>query len=580
MISYQKTYVVVPQCEEGCSSFSVDNTDGAGRKRIEHRHFSVTKATGRAVLYITSLLLLLLFAYGKYQGSYPPLHSNMPMLGESQSSMDTTSIEDGMNTPRFYNDQLVDHFNTKDKRKWSNRYYKSTKFFNGPGHPILLVVGGEGGLNHGMLYPFVTEVLASKFGAAVLQIEHRFYGPHWPLSNPTNTELLQLLTPHQAMADMVRLTKHVRDTELVGCAPSTSSSSYCPVISIGGSYPGFLSAMFRFVYPDFVDIAYASAAPLLMYGQASRQSIYYDIVTDAAERLSPGCSHSVRSTLEDALVSIDKSITLKEAAKSVGVCTHDLPNENIATKDDLKQSIIQLVAFAFASYNSDAYPPGTDTETYKACKFFQDSSLDTVETISSFFQKKIENELREEMGCDLAWVNCDDVGVHLDQDDDASPECVDLSEGEDKPDEDGSNDGKMWNFQTCTNVIFLAGYSNNSLLPPMEASYEDLTRGCQQEFGMDITPRPFELVDKWNFVNGIQDQKYILFTNGMQDMWMGGSITWNVSDTVLALNFKNGAHHSDLSHQGPTESDTPDIKEGFVQIEMILKGWLEDIRGG
>lgn len=67
----------------------------------------------------------------------------------------------------FYDEQLVDHFSDDDASStWSNRYYKSTNYFRGPGHPIFLVGGGEGALDNGMLYPFVTQHLAPRFGAA------------------------------------------------------------------------------------------------------------------------------------------------------------------------------------------------------------------------------------------------------------------------------------------------------------------------------------------------------------------------------------------------------------------------------
>jgi hypothetical protein len=128
-----------------------------------------------------------------------------------------------------------------------------------------MIVGGEGALDTGMLYPFVTEVLAKKFGAAVLEIEHRFYGPYVPVENATSDELLKLLKPAQAMKDMVQLTKHVRDTDFIVCSPDRDSPNYCPIVTVGASYPGFLSFLFRIVHGDFVDISYASSAPLYMY---------------------------------------------------------------------------------------------------------------------------------------------------------------------------------------------------------------------------------------------------------------------------------------------------------------------------
>ena len=222
--------------------------------------------------------------------------------------------------PFFYDKQQVDHFDDDNTETWSNRYYKSTKYFKGAGHPIFMVVGGEGAMDDGFFYPFVTEVLAKRFSAAVLQIEHRFYGPYVPIANATNSQLEKLLTPSQAMADMVKLTRHVRDTELTGCSPDRDSPHYCPVITVGGSYPGFLSAMFRIVHGDFVDISYASSAPLLMYAQMSDQNIYYDIITSAADRVSPGCSRAVRTTMDDMIDRVDSADTLQEAATRIGVC--------------------------------------------------------------------------------------------------------------------------------------------------------------------------------------------------------------------------------------------------------------------
>jgi hypothetical protein len=59
-----------------------------------------------------------------------------------------------------------------------------------------------------------------------------------------------------------------------------------------------------------------------------------------------------------------------------------------------------------------------------------------------------------------------------------------------------------------------------------------------------------------------------------------GGLQHNISDTLLALNFENGAHHSDLSGVGPSNRDTDDIKKGFVQIKNILEDWLVMVSKG
>lgn len=118
----------------------------------------------------------------------------------------------------------------------------------------------------------VVEELAPKFGALVVEPEHRFYGetlPFGPDKSYTNTAL-QLLTPQQALADAAHFVRHIQ--ELVGCTGEESTvdgkrGQRCPVITLGGSYPGWMSAMMRLRYPGLVDMAYAASAPMTFYTQ-------------------------------------------------------------------------------------------------------------------------------------------------------------------------------------------------------------------------------------------------------------------------------------------------------------------------
>ena len=209
-------------------------------------------------------------------------------------------------------------------------------------------------------------------------------------------------------------------------------------------------------------------------------------------------------------------------------------------------------------YDSDdnifSYPPGKDTDIYKTCQIFQTSDNPWKDFLFTLLPPSNHSGPPP---------TCFDMTALL------PPDATSLF---DTPGD--YNDGMMWDFQVCTDLVFILGFSDKSMFPPKQASYEFLFEHCLERFG--VTPRPYQLVEKWNFGN-LTDHSNILFTNGLQDIWSGGGILHNVSDTVLALTFPNGAHHSELTREGPTDRDTDDIKAGHDQIKAILRLWLDRI---
>ena len=138
---------------------------------------------------------------------------------------------------------------------------------------------------------------------------------------------------------------------------------------------------------------------------------------------------------------------------------------------------------------------------------------------------------------------------------------------------------KMWDFQLCTTLVDPIGFSEESMFPTRIWTYEELTKYFQVWYGKELISQPLALVRNLGFNDLIkQGASRILFTNGLQDMWSGGSYLEDLSDSILALNFADGAHHSDLSHVGPSKNNTKDIREGFVKITNILENWLDEIK--
>ena len=141
------------------------------------------------------------------------------------------------------------------------------------------------------------------------------------------------------------------------------------------------------------------------------------------------------------------------------------------------------------------------------------------------------------------------------------------------------NDGLMWSFQTCSYLVEQIGFSQTSMFLPKAQSFSWLLNRCYQRFNIS-TSLPYYYVNKRNYTDVLQNPSNVLFTNGCNDGQFVGNIIQNITNNsdIIVLNFPNGAHHSDLSRNGPNyDTDTDDIKDGYFTILSILKGWLSGI---
>lgn len=466
---------------------------------------------------------------------------------------------------------------------------------------------GEISPTTGLFYPYVTEHLAKQFSAYVFEPEHRFYGNSQPVEehdyvnrenyttdNGTTTYLhhreeaeqddprVRLFTPEQACADAILLLNDIR-TKL-GCSVDRTSDTYCPVITVGGSYPGFLSALSRIMFPDIVDMAYAASAPMLFYAQKVSQYDYYNHITKVAESTIPGCSKAVRSVLGAVNDVILYSIQDDFHETELGICPGTIPQyisdqrgSDEHRRKTMAEEIMMVIGYTFANDNMANYPPTSKTRLYKACEIFMESQTDNFDKVKKFLVDRLPSRSTE---------GGDAREDEIDTDDDCWSMTLQLPTGKNARISSGDwsgvgtgRNGESWDFQTCSLLVEAIGFEGHgySMFPRRDWSVMWLTNHCQSRFG--ITPRPFELVQKWKFDDLVgQNISRVLFTNGLNDGWSVGGIQTNLSDSIIVLNFPNGAHHSDLSHVGPSDADTDDIRAGLKTIATILGNWLKDVK--
>jgi hypothetical protein len=137
------------------------------------------------------------------------------------------------------------------------------------------------------------------------------------------------------------------------------------------------------------------------------------------------------------------------------------------------------------------------------------------------------------------------------------------------------NDGSSWDYETCTFLVEAIGTNGETdMFLPRAWSMEWLTAHCRARFG--VTPQPRALLDLWGFDEATLPRvaSRIIFTNGLNDGWSVGGFMRNLSADLLVFNLPNGAHHSDLSHNWPSDADTQDVRDARQAIEAQLAEWV------
>jgi len=257
--------------------------------------------------------------------------------------------------------QRVDHF-SEELATFEQRYYMNASSFGGAGFPIICILGGEGAIppETGIFYPSVV-VLAARLKALVIEPEHRYFGTSNPTA-PYDTQKLRLLNAQQALADAAAFILGMQ--RQFKCS-GLNGEPRCPVITVGGSYPGWLAFAMRLRYPAVVDMAYAGSAPVRFYNQEVGPYDYYRVVTDSAARANAACPGAVRSLLAATIGA--PGVTKDAIVAGLGLCAPLPQYMQDGDAQLLVDEVSMVVSYTFANLNMANYPPTPATGLAQAC---------------------------------------------------------------------------------------------------------------------------------------------------------------------------------------------------------------------
>ncbi|XP_072989197.1 probable serine protease EDA2 isoform X1 [Typha latifolia] len=386
--------------------------------------------------------------------------------------------------------QTLDHFSPTDHRQFQQRYYEFLDYYRVPDGPIFLRICGESSCN-GISNDY-TSVIAKKFGAAVVSLEHRYYGKSAPFKYLT-TNNLRFLSSKQALFDLAVFRQYYQEYLNKHYNISRGESSW---FVFGVSYSGALSAWFRLKFPHLTCGSLASSAVVL--------AVYN--FTEFDKQIGESAGAECKAVLQE----ITKLV--EERLHSDGRSVKNLFGASMLRNDvDFLYLLADAAVTAFQYGNPDALcsplvdakKAGNDLlETY--AHFVKDYYLGSFgASLQTYDQQYLKNTTPEE------------------------------------------TDARLWWFQVCTEVAYFQVAPQNDSIRSAKIDTRYHLDLCRNIFGEGIYPD----VDMTNIYYGgtrIAGSK-IVFTNGSQDPWRHASKQKSSEDMPSYLiKCHNCGHGTDL----------------------------------
>lgn len=387
--------------------------------------------------------------------------------------------------------QRLDHYSPTDHRQFDQRYYEFLDYFQAPDGPIFLKLCGESSCN-GITNDY-TAVLAKKFGAAVVSLEHRYYGKSSPFKDLT-THNLQYLSSKQSLFDLAAFRNYYQG---VMNRKQNLSNYENPWFVFGVSYSGALSAWFRLKFPHLTCGSLASSAVVLAVYN------FTDFDKQIGESAGPSCKGALQEVTRLAEQGLSNNA---KALKSL------FGAEKMKNDGDFLYMLADAAVMAFQYGNPDtlcsplvnANASGNnllDVYAEYVKNFFFGTFGVSIETYDREFLKKTT----------------------------VSAESSD----------------RLWWYQVCTEVAYFQVAPSNDSVRSSKVDTKYHLDLCKNVFGEGIYPE----VDVTNLYYGGTDiaGSKIFFTNGSQDPWRHASKQKSSEDMPSYLiTCHNCGHGTDL----------------------------------
>ncbi|XP_076764342.1 putative serine protease K12H4.7 [Xylocopa sonorina] len=425
----------------------------------------------------------------------------------------------------------VDHFDSRDNRTWSMRYYENSGFFERDG-PILIMIGGEWEISKGFLQSGLMYGLASAYNATMYYTEHRYYGKSKPTTD-VSSENLQYLSVDQALADLAYFIETKKKEN--GLWNST-------VIVFGGSYAGSVATWARLKYPHLIQGALASSAPLLAKADFYE---YYEVVTESLRKHSEKCVDEVKTAFD----AVEELLTEKEGPEKLkeyfNLC--DVPNAD--SPNDVAH-LMNLLAEEFAGIVQYDKVENGRTKIAACCENMTAAYLgNPIQRLARLVSRKdkcLKNNYEKF------------IRLYTNETWEAQPDIM-----------------RQWFYQTCTEYGYYQTTNSTKSIFGSLFTLRYFTDICRDFYG-DYYDEEFlnNRIKRTNIMYGglRPDLRNVIFTNGDVDPWHALSILEDLNASSPAILIKGSSHCRDL--YADVDTDVNDLTQAREKVRKIIGSWI------
>jgi len=420
----------------------------------------------------------------------------------------------------WFESQKVDHFKPQDTRVFPQRYWVSADYYQ-PNGPVFLYICGEytcPGINQERLFPVQ---LAQEHNALFVVLEHRFYGFSQPFAN-LSTESLSYLTVEQALEDLAYFIGWFKVNSGYQLTPQQ------PWITIGGSYPGALSAWFRYKYPHLTVGAWASSAVVNAITDFPDFDNQIFLSTNKSGSECPTLIQNLTAYFETQLYNTP-ALVQKQFQARFG------ENATLLSREELLWFI------------SDVFVESVQYGSRESlCEF-----LTNITDFSTLVNQAISYIV--EKGDPRSY------GSYFLKNPTFSPATMDL--------------GRQWIYQVCSQFGWLQtpSQTRSNAMRSQKVNLAFYKKFCQDVFGIPLWPDTDAIN---NELGGLDLQATrLIMTNGGEDPWQWASKTTSSGDIEsILIDCDDCAHCVDL--YTPKDSDAQTLKDAREQISSKIAEFL------